>query len=78
MTFPLVINIDGRGKVPTCLVDNQPISFTFNAVSTSPQRRDPPHRFHVDDKSKITKWDGMWDPNEPSMVSCIQALQKEL
>ncbi|KAH8095887.1 amino acid transmembrane transporter [Aureococcus anophagefferens] len=55
VAFSLVINVDGAGKAPACLITNNPILFTFT----------------FDDKGKVTKWDGLWDPNDPSLVGCV-------
>ena len=58
IAFSLVINVDGAGKAPACLITNNPILFTFT----------------FDDKGKVTKWDGLWDPNDPSLVGCVTKL----
>ena len=58
VAFSLVINVDGAGKAPACLITNIPILFTFT----------------FDDKGKVTKWDGLWDPNDPSLVGCVTKL----
>ncbi len=62
MVFDLVIDINASGKAPTCLMDNKPVAFTLT----------------FDDDMKVTKWDGFWDPNEPTLVECIGKLQGEL
>jgi len=62
MVFPLVIDINGSGKAPTCLVKNTPVAFTLT----------------LDDNLKVTKWDGIWDPNQASVVACMAKLQGEL
>lgn len=55
----LVINIDGRGRSPTCLFRGKNL-----------------FEIHVDDDHKITRFRGLWDPNDADMNRCIHEASK--